>query len=227
MIIRVIGTGSQGNCYYVERSGMALIIEAGISYDTVTRVLGEDIKKVVGVLVTHEHGDHIKYVQDFINRGYEVYMSNGTATGAGIPQYMVNVIQAKQPFFLKDFHIMPFELEHDVLEPTGFMIDIEDKRLVFATDTYYIKYKFPNVTHYIVECNHDMETMLSSGDNKYLVSRIMESHMSLETLVKYFKASDLSKVEEIHLIHASSRNGNRNLIADTIKRHTGKYVVVH
>lgn len=227
----MIGTGSTGNCYYVERSGVAFLIECGIRYADVLRHLGDKMRKVQFILVTHEHGDHIKYANDFIKRGYKLYMSKGTAEGASLPLHMINIIESGVVESIGTVNVMPFDLQHDVNEPTGFMIDVGGKRLVFATDTYYIKYKFPGVTHYVIECNYDDETInsnLNSGYlNRFLYNRVIRSHMSLRALLSFFDANDLSKVEEIHLIHASSSNGNRPLILDSVRRKTGKLTMIH
>ena len=126
---------------------------------------------------------------------------------------------------------MPFDVQHDVSEPYGFLLANEDgDKLLFATDTYYIKYKFPGLTHIMVECNYS-EAILnanieSRSIHKSMRNRLIQSHFSLENVKTFLAANDLSKVQEIWLLHLSDTNSDEQLFKQEIAKQTGKVVYV-
>lgn len=69
MILQVLGSSSKGNCYLLEYKNKVLILDAGVSFKEVQKALNFNIENVIGVLITHEHMDHLKYTTDFaLNR---------------------------------------------------------------------------------------------------------------------------------------------------------------
>ena len=120
---------------------------------------------------------------------------------------------------------MPFETEHDVVEPLGFVIMNESDCMVFATDTYFIKPRFTGLTHVCVECNWSHEA-LSPGLDPARKKRLMESHMSLKTLKGFLLANDLKNVKEIHLLHLSDENSEAERFESEIQALTGIPVFV-
>ena len=78
MSIKVLASGSSGNCYLLETEKETLIIECGIRYRDILKGLNFDLNKVVGCLISHEHGDHSKAINEIMNAGIDVYMSVGT-----------------------------------------------------------------------------------------------------------------------------------------------------
>ena len=76
MKLKIIGTGSSGNCYLFKPSkGKSLIIDCGINFKEVKKAVDFDINSIGGCLQTHSHGDHSKFTIDFLNAGIDVYMS--------------------------------------------------------------------------------------------------------------------------------------------------------
>ena len=72
MVIKVLGASSKGNCYLLEDKEQCLILDAGISFKEVKKAINFNVSKIVGVLVTHVHGDHAKYVRDYESVGIKV-----------------------------------------------------------------------------------------------------------------------------------------------------------
>ena len=228
---KTLATGSTGNCYLLSDGSSSLIIEAGISFKEIQKRSGFRTSKVAGLLVTHEHQDHCKGVESCLKRGMKIYMSQGTKDGIGLDSVQINIIKAKQPFRVGTFQVLPFDVQHDVNEPLGFIIQSDNGgKLLFATDTYYIKYKFNGLTHIAIECNYDEQTLNENIDNgrlhRSLMKRVVASHFSLENVLEFFKANDLSKVEEIHLLHLSDGNSNEERIRKSVERATGKLVII-
>lgn len=222
MKFKTIASGSSGNCYLLETDTGSLLIEAGIPIKKIKRALGFDFSNIQGCLITHEHGDHSKAINDIAKLGIDVYASEGTLKALNCTGHRFIPMKAKKAKTIGEFEVLAFDTEHDSVEPIGFLIRHENKKMLFATDTYYLRYKFNGLTHIAIECNYVrsvMEEGLESGtiDIKR-VARTMKSHMSLENLIEFLKANDLSKVQEIHLLHLSDDNSSIPIIKDEIKK---------
>ncbi len=222
MGIKVLKSGSAGNAYLLETQKETLILECGINFKDIKKGLNFDISKVVGCLVTHEHKDHCKAISDVLKSGIDVYMSKGTAEGIGLKDnpynYRINDIKRCEGK-IGDFTVVPFDTQHDVNEPLGFIIYHKELgKIVFITDSYYCKYTFKNVDHILIECNYS-ESILSTLPGYR--SRILKSHMSLETLKETLKTWDLKGTKDITLIHISGDNGEPDRFQKEIEELTG------
>lgn len=234
MKLKVLGSSSSGNCYLLTAdNGETLIIEAGIRFDKVKKALDFDLSKVVGCIVTHEHGDHAKYAADMLKSWITVCMSPGTADALGLMQ---PVGGRKIPcawykpfdkFSLGSFDIMPFPVQHDAKEPFGYLIrHPECGSVLFATDTYYLKYRFNGLSNILIECNYRIDLLrrnVQAGriDHKRY-ERTIESHMSYGTCLETLLANDLTKVNNIVLIHLSADNSHALEFAQGVAKATNK-----
>ena len=206
--ITTLATGSTGNCYHITDGRSSLLLECGIKFKSIQKALNFKTSNIAGVLVSHEHKDHCKAVQDVAGRGLDIYMSQGTADTIGIQHHRIRPVKCKETFKVGTWTVLPFDVQHDAAEPFGFLIANQDgDKLLFATDTYYIKYKFSGLTHLMIECNYSQvilgENVESGRIPEILMERVMQSHFSLENLLVFLKANDLSRVQEIHLLHLS------------------------
>lgn len=229
--IKALASSSKGNCYWISDGRTPLLLECGINYRNIQKQLNFQTSNIAGCLVTHEHKDHSKGVSDVMKAGIDCYMSAGTAEAIGAKGHRIKHIQAKQQFNLGTWTILPFNIEHDVAEPLGFLLanNVGDK-LLFATDTYYIKYRFKNLTHIMIESNYSLEILnenIAAGRvPQVMKKRLMRSHFSLENVKDLLRANDLSKVQEIWLLHLSDNNSDENLFKKTIQETTGKTVYI-
>lgn len=163
---------------------------------------------------------------EYMKNGIRTYLTEGTRNELGLKHHRLEMIEYKKVARVGSLRILPFETAHDTAEPCGYLIKSDDgSKLLFATDTYYIKYKFPGVTHMLLEVNHDYDYMQERVDSgalhPALANRIMKSHLNLENAIKYLRASDLDQLKEIHLIHISKDNGLRNHFKEEIQKVTG------
>ena len=222
MNFKTIASGSKGNCYLLETDEGSLLIEAGIPINKIKKALNYDFSNIQGCFCTHEHGDHSKAIKDIADLGIDIYASKGTLKALGYTSHRFVSVEHGKAVNIGKFQVLPFDVEHDALEPIGFLIKQEHKRLLFATDTYYLKYKFNNLTHIAIECNYVksvMEEGLKDGSiNIKRVARTMKSHMSLENLIEFLKANDLNSVKELHLLHLSDDNSSIPTMLEEIKR---------
>lgn len=228
MELRVLGSSSRGNCYVLDNGSEALIVECGMPYKDVQRAVDYDISRIAGVLVSHEHGDHAKHAQQFIDARMPVFTSNGTKEAIGLS---ASTMQAGVVYGIGSFSVLPFNVQHDAAEPFGFLIQhVEMGITLFATDTYYLAYKFKGLNNIMLECNYSTDILnanIATGRVDTRVrSRIVESHCSYDTCMEVLMANDLTAVNNIVLIHLSDNNSNAFQFQNGIKQATGKNVHV-
>lgn len=223
--IRTFGSSSAGNGYLLIDGDSQLLLEAGIHPRRTKEIEWE---KVAGMIITHEHNDHAKYAKEYLKRGrFNIHSTRGTASKLkGVESYRVNEHNYQEPFQIEQWRILTFRIEHDAAEPSGYLIQTPSgKKVLFVTDTYYIRYKFKGVTHYMVECNYSSEILANNRANESIdyhqYNRILRSHFELNNLIEFLKASDLSQAESIHLLHLSDRNSDENEFIDRVQEATG------
>lgn len=225
MHLKVIGSNSAGNCYILENDEEALIIELGVRFERIKHALDFNLGKVVGAVVSHDHGDHSDFMVDAMKYGIDVWASAGThrameTTGKLGAKTMV----AGKSIHLGNFRIKAFDVKHDAAEPFGFLISHpETGTVLFLTDAMYSEYVFPGLNNIIIEANY-CEKLIN--DPKFLRDRVIQSHMSLQTCIKTLKANDLKHVNNIVLIHLSDRNSDEAGFKMEVERATGKVVHV-
>lgn len=227
MKLKVLGSGSSGNCYLLQGEKETLIIECGLPYKTILKELDFNLNNVVGCLVSHEHKDHSKAVQDLVKNGIDVYSSKGTFEAIGIQKYRAKLIESEKAIKIDEFIILPFETRHDAVEPLGFLITHKEMgTLLFATDTYYLKYKFSGLNHILIECNYSEKILKQNMEERCILTslkdRLLKSHFELGNVKDFLRATDLKDVKDIVLIHLSDGNSNSAEFKSDIEKLTGK-----
>lgn len=231
MRLTVLGSGSTGNGYVLQNEHEALIMECGMPRQDCLAALGYNVKKVVGCLVTHEHGDHARFIEDYLDM-FPVYMSTGTELAIKYKRFCraPKTLETLKTIHLGGFAVRPIPAEHDAAEPLAFIIDHEEiGRLLFATDTYFIRYTIPHLTNLMIECNYSLPILnanIAAGIvPEALKARTMDSHMSLAHLKEMLAANDLSAVNNIVLIHMSGSNSQKEAFVADIAKQTGKHTI--
>ena len=230
MQIKSIASSSKGNCYIVDDGRTKILIECGIAYKEIQKALDFGISSIDGLLVSHPHKDHCRSVKDMIKAGIDVYLSEVAIEEIGISGHRINAIYSKKQFSIGTFIVLPFELQHDVFNLGFLLANQAGDKLLYATDTYYIRYKFHGLTHIMVECNYSLDILKRNVEAgavpKELKSRILKSHFSLENVKRFLQANDLSKVQEIWLLHLSDNNSDCERFKREIQELTGKMVFI-
>ena len=210
MKLKVLGSSSSGNCYILESDTEALIIEAGISFMEVKKTLNFNVRKIVGVICSHRHLDHSKYIAEYENAGIRVwkpYFDNDAG------------YEIETKYFGKKFTVRDFDLVHDV-DCLGFHIQHPDiGSLVYATDTEYIKYRFRNINHILVEANYSDDLIDNEAVNR---EHVLRGHMSLQTALDFISTNDTVNLRTVCLLHLSKSNSDSDLFLKKA-RETVKY----
>ncbi len=233
MIIKVIASGSSGNATLISDGVTALLLDAGISIKELERGSGFTLSRVSACLVTHEHQDHSKACKDLVKRGIDVYASEGTLQALNAEGHRYKAVTATKEFIVGSFVIMGFGVKHDAAEPLGYLIysRLTHEKTVYFVDTAYVKCKFSGIQYFIVECNHGEHELRNSVSRGIiapeLAARIARNHFSLERLLDFLKANDLSRLKEIHLVHLSDNNSDEQRFRQAVQRVTGAEVYIH
>lgn len=199
-----LASSSHGNAYIVSDRDTRILLECGVSHKQLQKLSSFSLSDIKACLVSHEHKDHAKCVDELIRRGMAVYMSYGTAQA--LENESVTLIEHMEQFNVGSLDIVPFTTFHDAAEPLGFLIKsrIDGDVLAFATDTVNLRYKFPGLNILAIEANYDRE-ILDRCDKlpEKVRHRITNSHMEIDTLCDYLRSLDLSECREIYLLHLS------------------------
>lgn len=229
--IQSLASSSRGNAYYIVDGVAPLLLECGIPWKLIRQKLNFQTSSLAGCLVSHAHNDHAGHVKDAMKAGINCYMSRETAEAKHVEGHSVKIIEPLKEFSIGSWAVLPFPTQHDCEGSLGFLLANQSgDKLLFATDTYYIKYTFAGLTHIMCECNHSTEILRNNVESDVISreqkNRLMQSHFSLENMKKFLQANDLSKVQEIHLLHLSDHNSDAGYFKREIEKLTGKLVLV-
>jgi phosphoribosyl 1,2-cyclic phosphodiesterase len=229
MRLKILGSGSAGNCYILENDSTALVLECGVNIKEIKQGLDFNLSKVAGALVSHEHKDHSIAGEDIMAAGIKVYCSAGTAEAMGWKSHRLNLMKKMVKYHIGQFQVMPFDVKHDCKEPFGFVIyHPQCGNVLFITDSFYVPHTFKNLNNILVEANYCpeivKERMAVQSMHPSVRARVIESHMSINTCKDLLKANDLTGVNNIVLIHLSDGNSNAAGFKKQVEDLTGKTV---
>ena len=227
-------SGSSGNCIYVGDDSTHLLVDAGISKKKIEAgltALGVKGEEITGILITHEHVDHIQGLGVF-SRKYEVpiYATKGTIDGirrcnnlGKMPDGILHEIHTDEDFTLGDITVHPFQISHDANEPSGYRMMNDKKAVAVATDLGkyddYIVENLKNLNAIVLEANHDIH-MLEVGPYPYpLKRRVMgdKGHLSNELSGRLLCDILHENLEYVVLGHLSKENNYEELAYETVK----------
>lgn len=231
MEIKVIASGSKGNCYQISDGETTLLLECGIPVKDIQVSIGFNLTRVRGCFISHSHQDHCKAAKGIVEKGVDVYAPQQVFDKQNLSGHRCHPIDNMKEIGINNFTIKPFECQHDVIN-YGYQIDsyVTNERLLFFTDSYFVKYKFRDLNYIIAECNYDIKTLnenVAAGIlPEALKRRLLTSHMSLEHFIDFLKANDLSKVKQIYLAHMSDNNSRTEEYKKEIQKQTGTEVYI-
>ena len=229
MKLTVLASGSKANCYLLHSESEALVIEAGVSLLKVKKALDFRLDIIKGCIVTHRHKDHARALVAYANAGINILAPDDVFKEHQGHHRFCAVVPGKG-YTLGSFKVIPFEVQHDV-PCYGYLIDHPDAgRILFLTDTYLCEYTFPGLNHILIQANYCdeilEENILAGIEHPGKRERLLTSHMELKTTQAVLMAQDLSKVENIVLIHLSDRNADEERFVEEVKKVMGKVVSI-
>lgn len=231
MLLEIVSTGSEANSYILTAGKQSLILDAGVSFRKLLPHVG-NVRAVQGCLVTHLHSDHARAAVEYSKRGIKVFMTENEKHGLGGDGIMIRPCASQKPFTLGEFSVLPFATEHDTPEPVGFLIRYNPtgETLLYATDTCYLRWKFPGVHYWLIESNYIDEIadkqVADGALSPVLRERLVRSHLSLRRLKECLSANDLTPARKIVLIHLSSQRSDAVQMQREVQELTGVETLV-
>lgn len=225
MKFNCIGSGSSGNCYVLQNEDEALIIEAGVPFIEVKKVLDFNIRKIKAVIITHEHGDHRKYWYEYVRSGipvFEPFKNDGNTFTFSDSRFLITAFPNRS----KDGHWFHVNNDGSECPCYGFYIQHpEIGCLVYVTDTECVRWRFSNVNHILAEANYSDDLLDHEAVNH---ERVLRSHMSLQTALDFISTNDNPALKNAILVHLSDKNANSaqflQKTKDTVKYGTDCYI---
>ena len=194
MKLCVLASGSGGNVTYFESGNTKILIDCGITYKQLILRLSNNnlsIDKLDGVLITHEHTDHVKGIDVLLKRNNTIcHLTEATHESLhfkvkeNVKQDQLSFITPNESFMINDCEILPLSISHDAVDAVGYIIYAEGKKVVYITDIGYLPAKdieiLSNADMYIFESNYDITMLFTSSRPFYLKQRIdsVKGHMS-------------------------------------------------
>lgn len=205
-----LASGSSGNCGVFSHSGATLLIDCGISAKRIVNSLfeaGIDPASLSGILLTHEHSDHISGLSMFCKH-YNIPVYTSQPTAQAIKLKNANIIYPDTPFAIGEIKITPIKTHHDTLQSLAFVFDTGNTKYGYLTDCGNICDDISNalieVEHLILEANYDYNMLINGKYPHFLKKRILgpNGHLSNKDsgeLVSYLVNKSLKNVMLSHL----------------------------
>ena len=223
-----LGSGSSGNALVVECDGTRVMMDCGFTIaETKLRLerAGLAPGALAGILVTHEHDDHMGGVARFAKRyAIPVYLTRGTAQWLppDFPAVLVRIIESHGQVAIDALSVEPFPVPHDAREPVQYAFSDGDARLGVATDlgcvTQHVVDKLSGCTALVIECNHDLDMLMEGPYPVSLKQRVSGRFGHLDNLGARHLVEALDRGRMRHLIaaHLSKQNNRPQLAASAL-----------
>ncbi|WP_419882563.1 MBL fold metallo-hydrolase [Peribacillus sp. B-H-3] len=233
MHFSVLASGSTGNAFFVETEDQSFLVDAGLSGKAMEGLfseIGRDMSKLSGILVTHEHSDHIKGLGVVARKhNLPIYANKKTwdamerSIGA-IPLEQKFSFEMEQVKTFGSLDIQSFGVSHDAAEPMFYVFHQGEKKLVLITDTGYVSDRvkgiISNADAYIFESNHDV-SMLRMGRYPWSIKRRILSdvgHVSNEDAALAMSDVAGDRTKRIYLAHLSLDNNMKDLARMSVEQ---------
>lgn len=229
------GSGSSGNCAFVGSLRCGVLVDAGVDADKVQAGLkanGIDPARVAGIIITHDHGDHVRYAYTILRRYPHMKLwatprcLNGILRRHSISRRIKDYhapIYKEFAFSVGDLSITPFETSHDGTDNVGFCIEYHGHTLVIATDTGRITDRadfYIRKAHILmIEANYDADMLRRCARPEYLKARIVSErgHMDNADTARYLAGMWTGSLTHIYLCHISEDTNTPEQALATIR----------
>lgn len=233
LIFRSFASGSSGNCYYLGTLQQGVLIDAGISARAIHKNLKEmglDFSNICGVLVTHDHADHIRAVGTLGERVHlPIYATHEIHEGIDRNYGVQEKLRTSRRYFEKGetwelfgMRISTFGISHDSTDCLGYCIEYLGQRFMIATDcgepNPQMVAALREANHIVIEANHDEQMLLNGPYPTYLKERILSprghqsNHICAQLLVDNYHEG----MRNIFLCHLSRENNDPDVAIETI-----------
>ncbi|HEX2922272.1 MAG TPA: MBL fold metallo-hydrolase [Bacteroidales bacterium] len=226
-----LSSGSSGNCYYIGNEFHGILVDAGISATSIRKHLKSidvSLQSIMGVLVTHNHSDHIRGLEVLIRKNHIPVFTTKNIwkslnSQCNITSDCTREIPLREKFHLSGFDIEAFPVSHDAPETIGFNLNYMGKTLTIATDLGHVcetsASYMRNANILIIESNYD-EKMLAEGSYPYYLKKRIQSnngHLGNDQTSDFLSRVISERLSCICLAHLSKNNNTPELALQSIR----------
>lgn len=208
-------SGSKGNCSIIQHRNTTLMIDCGATQKYIKSKMEEidvSLEQIDAVLVTHDHSDHI--------RGLNLCKQLPILGCTSVPG--IKLLEPLKSYSIKELWITPLPLSHDSPNTCGYLIQSEQEKLVYMTDTGYVpKRLLPlihNAEYYFIESNHDLTLLMNTNRPQYIKARIYSDrgHLCNEDCAAVLERVIGPSTKEITLAHLSEEANDPQLALSVV-----------
>lgn len=231
MIVTVLASGSKGNCTLVQTKNHKVLIDLGTSslqIEKKLKELGIDPQDIDSIFVTHSHKDHTAGLNVFHKKYHpKIYMTKNIFKEANlkIDEFKTLIDE----IVLDELKVIVVPTSHDAKDSRGYIIEEDNKSMVYMTDTGYINEKYDSILKnrniYVMESNHDVEMLMNNEHYPhYLKMRILgdEGHLSNKDSSHYLSKYIGNNTEKIFLAHLSEHNNTPEIAFNNLRETLNK-----
>lgn len=230
------GSGSSGNCAYLGNSKGGILIDAGVDNKHVEEVLlhnAVDMSTIAGILLTHDHNDHVRYAYSFLRKNKQMLLFctprtlNGLLRRHNISRRIKDyhkAIYKEIPFEVAGFEVTAFETSHDGTDNVGFAINHADHHFVVATDmgkiTDRADFYMRQANYLMIESNYDLQMLMQGRYPEHLKARIIgeQGHLDNTEAARYVSSIVSPELQHIFLCHLSNDNNTPEIALSTMRK---------
>ncbi len=227
-----LASGSKGNALFFKSKKSRILVDCGLSVKVLKEKLesiGEDLGSVDAILITHEHSDHIKGLEQLVKL-YDVPVITNHETAKSI----CSLIQIKprfkifctgEPFSFQDLNFHPFSIQHDTVDPCGFVIESEKMRLGLCTDlgcvTSTVLNALKRLDYLIIEANHQVDLVYASSRPDVYKQRVLSKigHLKNEDAALVLETVYHHGLKKAFLAHLSEECNEKSIAMQTVQEH--------
>lgn len=227
-----LGSGSKGNATLISVANTCIMVDCGFSMrESVARLAhyGKQPEQLAAILLTHEHGDHIRGAGALSRKyGIPVWSTRGTAQAEALGelgrQYFIN---AEESFTIGEISVQAYPVPHDAREPCQFVFSNGEHKLGLLTDvgkvTPHIVEQLSACDALLLECNHDSEMLFQSDYPQSLKQRVSGDlgHLSNQQAADILAQLDTTKLKYIAAMHLSEKNNQTDLAQQALSKVLG------
>lgn len=225
-----LASGSKGNCLYLGTDNTKILIDAGISTKMTRAKLEElslSLENIEAILITHDHGDHIQGLKVMAHKlGIPILANAETAKGivnsfGDCPKF--KIFATGETFQFGDLEIHPFSIPHDTMDPVGFTIKFDDKKLGVCADlgfaTALVKNQLKDCDYLYLEANHEPSMVHACPRPMVYKQRVLSrtGHLSNHDCGMLLREIAHDGLKHVHLAHLSSECNSPEVALGTIR----------
>ena len=221
-----LGSGSKGNATLVKSANVLLLVDCGFTLKETEkrlRAIGHQPEDIAALLVTHEHGDHIKGVGPFARKyRVPVYLSHGTGQYSGLDRIHRIEINSHRSFRIADIDVTPVAVPHDAREPCQFVFRKAKKTFGLLTDlgsiTPFVIDQYQYCDALMLECNHDSRMLATGPYPPSLKLRVggQWGHLNNQQAAGLLSCLDPGRLQQVVISHISEQNNTELLVREAI-----------